>query len=83
LDLPQENITDLAGLIYSCMLVGKSEQEIFLKIYAVNAFNSLMKYDQIEEFVKPFIPDLLRIYTELLEADPSVIKNFEDLIDLL
>lgn len=35
-----------------------------------------MKYDQIEEFVKPFIPDLLRIYTELLEADPSVIKNF-------
>ena len=48
LDLPEENITDLAGLVYSCMLVGKSEQETFLKIYAVNAFNSLMKYEQIE-----------------------------------
>jgi len=65
------------------MLVGKSEQETFLKIYAINAFNSLMKYDQIETFVKPFIPELLKIYTDLLEADASVMKNFEDLIDLL
>lgn len=42
-----------------------------------------MKYDKIAEFIKPFIPDILKIYTDLLSADASIIKNFKDLIDLL
>ena len=64
-------------------MVGSSEKETFLKIYACNAFNSLMKYPVIAEFIRPFIPDILKIYTDLLRADASIIKNFEDLIDLL
>ena len=83
LDFPQEQIGDVASQIYNCLLVGNSEKEIFLKIYACNAFNSLMRYEKIEEFSQPFIPDVLRIYTDLLQADSSIIKNFEDLIDLL
>ena len=42
-----------------------------------------MKYEKIAEFIKPFIPDILKIYTDMLKADASIIKNFEDLIDLL
>lgn len=42
-----------------------------------------MKYDPIAEFIKPYIPDILAIYTDLLQADTSIIKNFEDLINLL
>lgn len=42
-----------------------------------------MRYDAIADFIKPYIPDILKIYTELLQADSSIIKNFEDLINLL
>lgn len=42
-----------------------------------------MKYDSIVEFIKPYLQDILKIYTELLETDLSIIKNFEDLINLL
>ena len=42
-----------------------------------------MKYQCISEFIRPFIPDILKMYTDLLKADASIIKNFEDLIDLL
>lgn len=42
-----------------------------------------MRYDAIADFIKPYIPQILQIYTELLQADSSIIKNFEDLIDLL
>lgn len=54
-----------------------------MKVYACHAFNSIMKYDPIAEFIKPYIPDILAIYTDLLQADTSIIKNFEDLINLL
>jgi hypothetical protein len=83
LELPEEQIKDLAGLVYSCLLVGNSEKEVFLKVYACNAFNSLMKYPQIAEFIRPSIPEVLRIYTDLLQTDPSIIKNFQDLLNLL
>ncbi len=83
LDFPEDQMTELATLIYSCLLAGKGEKETFLKIYACHAFNSIMKYDAIAEFIKPFIPDILSIYTDLLQADASIIKNFEDLINLL
>jgi hypothetical protein len=46
--------------------VGGGEKEIFLKIYACNAFNSIMKYDSIVEFIKPYLQDILKIYTQLL-----------------
>ena len=42
-----------------------------------------MKYSKIAEFIKPFIPKILQIYTDLLKADASIIKNFQDLIGLL
>ena len=58
------------------MLVGSSEKETFLKVYAVNAFNSLMRYDKIAAFIKPFIPNILKIYSDLLRVDSSIIKNF-------
>ena len=64
-------------------MVGNSEKETFLKIYACNAFNGLMKYSAIAHFIRPFILDIFKIYTDLLKADASIIKNFEDLIDLL
>ena len=83
LELPEDKVGDLALLVYSCLLVGSTEKEIFLKIYACHAFNSIMKYDNIVEFVRPYLPDILRIYTALLETDTSIIKNFEDLINLL
>ncbi len=73
----------MAKLIYNCLLVGNSEKEVFLKIFACHAFNSIMRYDAIADFIKPYIPEILRIYTDLLQADSSIIKNFEDLIDLL
>ena len=83
LELPEEHLTLLAESIYGCMMVGNTEKETFLKIYACNAFNTLMKYSTIAQFIRPFIPDILKIYTDLLPADSSIIKNFEDLIDLL
>ena len=76
LELPEDKVGDLALLVYSCLLVGSTEKEIFLKIYACHAFNSIMKYDNIVEFVRPYLPDILRIYTALLETDTSIIKNF-------
>lgn len=54
-----------------------------MNINACNAFNSLLKYPSIVEFVKPYLQDILKIYTSLLEADVSIIKNFEDLLNLL
>lgn len=33
--------------------------------------------------MRPHLQDILRIYTSLLEADVSIIKNFEDLLNLL
>jgi hypothetical protein len=35
------------------------------------------------DFVRPHLQDILRIYTSLLESDVSIIKNFEDLLNLL
>lgn len=83
LDFPEDQMTEMANLIYGCLLTGKGDKETFLKIYACHAFNSIMKYDSIAEFIKPYIPDILAIYTDLLQADTSIIKNFEDLINLL
>ena len=83
LDLPEESLVEIATLVYNCLLVGSSEKENFLKVYACNAFNGLLKHAQIIAFIKPHLHDILRIYTSLLEADVSIIKNFEDLLNLL
>ncbi len=83
LQLPKEHLTDIAAGIYNCLLVGNSEKQTFLKIYACNAFNSILKYQEIVEFVKPNLKDILKIYTSLLETDISIIKNFEDILNLL
>lgn len=83
LDLPEEHLVELATSVYTCLLVGPGEKQAFLKIHACNAFNSLLKYPSIVEFVKPHLQDILGIYTSLLEADVSIIKNFEDLLNLL
>lgn len=66
LELPEDSLIDIATLTYNCLLVGNSEKENFLKIYACNAFNSLLKYNQIIEFIKPHLQEILRIYTSLL-----------------
>jgi hypothetical protein len=83
LELPEEHLLDLATAVYNCLLVGNSEKEVFLKINACNAFNSVLKYTPIVEFIKPHLQDILKIYTSLLEADVSIIRNFEDLLNLL
>ncbi len=83
LDLPEEVLVELATSVYNCLLVGGGEKENYLRIYACNAFNGLLKYPSIVEFVRPHLQDILRIYTSLLEADVSIIKNFEDLLNLL
>lgn len=43
----------------------------------------MLKYPSIVEFVRPHLKDTLKIYTSLLEADLSILKNFEDLLNLL
>jgi hypothetical protein len=50
----------MAESIYTCFLTpGKDEKELYLKIYACNAFNSLLKYDPIIEYIKPFLKNIL------------------------
>jgi hypothetical protein len=83
LDLPEGVLVELATSVYNCLLASGGEKEAYLRIYACNAFNGLLKYPSIVEFVRPHLQDILRIYTSLLEADASIIKNFEDLLNLL
>lgn len=47
-----------------------------MRIYACHAFNSLMRYPAVCENSKSYLPDILKVYTSLLEADTSIIKNF-------
>lgn len=47
IDLPEDNLSEISMLVYNCLLVGDAEKETFLKVYACNAFNSLLKYNQI------------------------------------
>lgn len=47
LEFPEEGVKDLAQLIYNCLLGGQpgdKDKEVYLKIYACHAFNSIMKY---------------------------------------
>lgn len=55
----------------------------FLQISACNAFNSLLRYDQIVSFVTPNVRSFLEIYTSILEVDTSVIRNLEGLLTAL
>ncbi len=43
----------------------------------------MLKNNSIIQFVKPHLQDILKIYTSLLEADVTIIKNFEDVLNLL
>jgi hypothetical protein len=54
-----------------------------MKIYACNAFNSIMRFESIVNFIKPYLQQILKIYTSLLEVDITIVKNFEDLLALL
>lgn len=83
LELPGECLLELAEGVYACLLTEGGDSEVFLRIYACNAFNSLLKYPSIVEFVRPHLPNILQLYTALLEADLSVLRNFEDLLNLL
>lgn len=82
LDFPQDQPVEFAAAIYSCLTseVADSSLASILRVSACHAFNSLLKYEAIVSFVVPNVKNILGIYTSLLEADGSVIRNLEGLL---
>ena len=71
--------------MYGCLIsnlnqVDNSSIETFLRIHAVYAFNSLLRYDFIIKFTSSYLGNILQVYTSLLEVESSIIKCLEDML---
>ena len=54
--------------------------ETYLQIHSVHAFNSLLRYDFIINYIASYLNSILQVYTSLLEIEVSIIKCLEDML---
>ena len=78
IQISPNNLQSIGQGVYGCLISDIPPKNdcinTFLQIYAIEAFNSLLRYDSIINFTSPFLKIILQVYTSLLELDIGLIK---------